>query len=75
KDACVVGLPDQRLGAVPVAAVELKPGAALDENDILAYLKNKLVAYQVPAQVKIVSTLPRTPSLKICQPDVLALFA
>ena len=32
----VVGVPDERLGAVPVAAVERRPGAALDEAAVLA---------------------------------------
>ena len=34
-EAAVVGVPDERLGAVPVAAVERRPGATLDEATLL----------------------------------------
>ena len=68
RDAGVVGLPDPRLGAVPAAAVELRPGAAATEAQLLSFLRERLVAYQVPTQVRVVSELPRTPSLKISQP-------
>src|SRR5690606_20370501 len=40
-DACVIGLPDQRLGAVPVAAVELKEDAAErpEEAELIAFAR------------------------------------
>lgn len=74
KEICVVGLPDQRLGAVPVAAFELEPGAHLNEEDLVAFARNKLVAYQVPVKWQSVEKLPRTPSLKISQFEVRQLF-
>lgn len=74
KEACVVGIPDSRLGAVPAAAVMVDPDVQCSEAELLAHLKKQLVAYQVPAQLLIVDALPRTPSMKICQPDVIALF-
>lgn len=74
KDAGVVGLPDARLGAVPVAAVELRVGAVATEAELLAFLREKLVAYQMPTQLKILPALPRTPSLKVSQPQLRELF-
>ncbi|MVV48817.1 long-chain fatty acid--CoA ligase [Pseudomonas sp. PB120] len=74
KEICIVGMPDQRLGAVPVAAFELEPGATLDEKDLVAFARNKLVAYQVPVKWQAVDRLPRTPSLKISQYEVRQLF-
>jgi acyl-CoA synthetase (AMP-forming)/AMP-acid ligase II len=74
-DAAVVGLPDPRLGEVPAAAVELKPDApAPTPADLLAFARDRLVAYQVPVALKIVPTLPRTLSMKVSAPDVKALF-
>lgn len=74
-DAAVIGLPDNRLGEVPVAAVELRKGHAATADDIRAWLKERLVAYQVPADIRVVPALPRNASMKISLPDVKALFA
>ena len=74
REAAVVGLPDERLGHVPVAAVELREGASVDAEALRAFAREHLAAYQVPAQIRIVASLPRTPSLKVSQPGVRELF-
>ena len=74
RDACVVGLPDLRLGHVPVAAVELRAGAHVDAAALREYAREHLTPYQVPAEIRIVPALPRTPALKVSQPEVRALF-
>jgi len=74
-EAAVIGIPDERLGQVPVAAVELKPGApAPSEGELKAYAQQQLPAYQVPVRFKVVSALPRTISMKVSRPGVKALF-
>ena len=74
-DAAVVGLPDARLGEVPVAAVELRAGAPGEtEESLKTFARSKLLAYQVPVSVRIVPALPRNASMKISLPDVRALF-
>jgi long-chain acyl-CoA synthetase len=74
-DAAAAALPDSRLGQIPVAAVELRPGwQGVTEDDILAYARSRLIAYQVPARILIVPALPRTPAQKISRPGVYALF-
>lgn len=74
KEICVVGLPDPRLGAVPVAALEVRPGFDLDEGQLIAFAREKLVSYQVPVRWLVVESLPRTPSLKVSQHEVRQLF-
>lgn len=74
KEICVVGLPDPRLGAVPVAALELRPGIDLDEGQLIAFAREKLVSYQVPVRWLVVDSLPRTPSMKVSQHEVRQLF-
>jgi long-chain acyl-CoA synthetase len=73
-DAGATGVPDDRLGAVPVAAVELRPGSELTEAEILAHLQDHLAGYKVPARVRVVAALPRTPSMKVSQPALAELF-
>ncbi|MEU9024452.1 AMP-binding protein [Actinomadura sp. NPDC048394] len=72
-DACAVGLPDERLGEVPVAAVSLQSPA--EAAELREWLAGRLARYHLPADIKIVDELPRTPSMKISRPDVRALFA
>ncbi|MDB5583594.1 MAG: AMP-dependent synthetase [Bradyrhizobium sp.] len=73
-EAAVVGIPDVRLGEVPVAAVELVPGATVAPERLRAWVRERLVAYQVPVTVKVVAALPRNASMKVSGPDVKALF-
>jgi acyl-coenzyme A synthetase/AMP-(fatty) acid ligase len=69
-DAAVIGASDRRLGAVPVAAVELEPGADVDEPGLSAHLRQRLAAYQVPVRIAVLERLPRTPSMKVSQPEL-----
>jgi len=74
RDAGVTGLPDKRLGQVPVAAVELTAGAHVEPQELADYIRKRVSRYQVPAQLTVVAELPRTPSLKVSQPGLRALF-
>jgi long-chain acyl-CoA synthetase len=75
-EAAVAGKPDPRLGQVPVAAVELHPGApAPDPAELIALCRQELIAYEVPSEVLVVDELPRGPSMKVSRPDLLDLFA
>lgn len=75
RDAGVVGVPDARLGEVPFAAVETVSGAAVIEADLLAAVREALPAHHVPVSVVFVDELPRTPSLKVSVPGVVALYS
>ncbi|HEY9092540.1 long-chain fatty acid--CoA ligase [Parasphingorhabdus sp.] len=75
-ESALVGVPDKRLGAVPAAAVILKESAdapAVDE--LKAWLKSRLIAYQVPVHFRYVADFPRTPSMKPSAPGLRSLFA
>jgi acyl-CoA synthetase (AMP-forming)/AMP-acid ligase II len=66
RGAAVVRREDRRLGAVPIAVVELRPDAgALQPADLLAYASTVLARYELPAEVHLVDDLPRTESGKI----------
>ena len=62
--AAVVGRPDARLGETPVAIVELREAAATDTDRLVEYLRTRLARYEIPAEIAIVGTIPRTPSGK-----------
>ncbi len=74
--AAVVGRDDPRLGAVPVAAVELRPGAGqVTPGDLLETMSKLLARYELPAEIRIVDALPRTASGKVELAAVRELFA
>ena len=73
-DAGVVGLPDERLGQVPVAAVTVRPDG-VTPDELKAWVRKHLASYQVPVEVRIVDELPRTASLKVAKADLRELFA
>ena len=74
-DAAVVGVADDRLGQVPVAAIELRAGAlAPREDELMAFLRERLAATALPVRVRILEALPRTPSLKADLAAVRGLF-
>ncbi|MFV9429013.1 class I adenylate-forming enzyme family protein [Rhodococcus aetherivorans] len=63
--AAVVGVSDELVGQVGVAYVELSPGAAVTDEDLIAYCTGRLASYKVPSKVVVVEELPRTPSGKV----------
>jgi acyl-CoA synthetase (AMP-forming)/AMP-acid ligase II len=64
--AAVVSRPDARLGAVPVAAVELRPGGpSAAPDDLVEAAAASLARYELPVEVKVLDALPRTPSGKV----------
>lgn len=76
REAAVTGLPDRRLGQVPVAAYILKAGAPpIEEKAFKAFLKEQLMPYQVPVRLLQLEEMPRTPSMKVSQPALRELFA
>jgi len=75
RDACVVGVPDTRLGQVPFAAIEATPGMPAPSSDELkALVRQSLPVYNVPVDFAVVDELPRNPALKVSLPAVAALY-
>jgi acyl-coenzyme A synthetase/AMP-(fatty) acid ligase len=76
REAAVVGIADERLGQTPAAAFLLRKGhKAPSDEELRGFLKSRLLAYQVPVRFLQLEEFPRTPSMKVSQPDLRALFA
>jgi long-chain acyl-CoA synthetase len=73
-EASVVGLPDERLGEVPVAAVRLADGTTLEHAELGAWAEERLAEYKVPKRFVAVDDLPRTGTSKVQKTGLLALF-
>jgi long-chain acyl-CoA synthetase len=68
KDVAVIGLPDQRLGEIVAAIVELKPGCICSEKDIEQFC-SALPRYKRPRKI-ILEKVPRNPTGKIEKPKL-----
>ena len=72
--ASVFGLPDERLGELPVALVELRDGVTASPAELLDAVAPSLARYEVPAVLQAVERLPRTASGKVDLPAARALL-
>jgi len=73
-EACVLGLPDERLGEIPAAAVRLSEGVTLETADLEAWVKERLADYKVPKRWLEVDDLPRTGTNKVQKDELVARF-
>jgi len=62
--AGVVAKPDEKWGETPCAFVELKPGAEVTEEQIIAWCRKHLAGYKIPRRVLFVE-IPKTSTGKI----------
>ncbi|HEX3796892.1 MAG TPA: class I adenylate-forming enzyme family protein [Acidimicrobiales bacterium] len=64
-DCAVFGVPDERAGEVPVAAIQLEPAAAVDGAELQQLVADTLATYKQLRAVVLVDAVPRTPSGKV----------
>lgn len=61
----VVGIPDARLGEVPVACVVPRAGQAVTEEDVAAFCRGRIASFKIPRRVVVVEAYPMTSSGKV----------
>jgi acyl-CoA synthetase (AMP-forming)/AMP-acid ligase II len=64
-DCAVFGLPDERAGEVPVAAVQLDPAVAVADGELEGLVAGSLAGYKHLRHLVIVDSIPRLPSGKV----------
>lgn len=72
KLAQVIGVPDDRLGEVPAAFVELVPGAVLAPSELVAYCRGQIASYKIPRYVQLVEHWPMS-ATKVSKRELSAL--
>jgi len=66
----VIGLPDAKWGEVGKACVVLKPGDSATEEELLAFMAERLAKYKVPKSVSFMDTLPISAAGKILKREL-----
>lgn len=67
REACVVGLPDQRRGETVKAIVVLKPDCQgmVSEQELIAWCRTRMAAYKVPRFIEFTDSLPKSNTGKV----------
>lgn len=64
-EAAVFGVPDEYRGETVQAAIVLKEGAELDEQQMIDFCRSQLAAYKAPTKILFLDELPKTAVGKI----------
>ena len=61
----MIGVPDEKYGEELCAWVRLRPGSALDEEDVREYCRARLAHFKVPRYVLFMDEFPMTVTGKV----------
>lgn len=64
-EAAVIGVPDDKWGRVPAAAIVVRDGAAVSEEELIHFCRTRLAGYKVPKVFAVVDVLPRNAAGKV----------
>ena len=70
QDCAVVGLPDDKWGERVVAVIQPVPGAAIDADELTAFVKSRLGSVKAPKQIEVWDDLPRSKVGKVLKTDI-----
>ncbi len=74
-EACVFGIPDERLGELLCTAIYLRNESNATEDSIRDFLSSKLAAFKIPAVIEFVSEpLPKLASGKFDKPTLRKIY-
>jgi len=68
--AAVIGMPDERMGEEVGAAVVLKKGEQIGEDELRDFVKAEVAAYKYPRRIWFVDDLPKGPTGKILKREI-----
>lgn len=69
-EAAVVGLPDPAHGEEVMAYISTVNGVALESDELLHYLEQRIARYKLPASIEILDSLPKGPTGKILKREL-----
>lgn len=71
----VIGIPDERLGEVPMAFVVPATGATVDADEIIEWARREMANYKVPRAVEFIDELPMNATGKVVKDELRARVA
>ncbi|MBD3762210.1 long-chain fatty acid--CoA ligase [Rhizorhabdus sp.] len=71
-EAVVIGVPDEYRGQAPKAFVVLRPGQQADVDDLTEFLKTRVSKIELPREIEIRMSLPKTLIGKLSKKELVA---
>ena len=69
-ECAVFGIPDDKWGEAVQAAVQLRPGHSVSEQELIAFVRERLGPVQTPKHIHFHASLPRSPVGKVLKTAV-----
>ncbi len=69
-EVAVIGVPDDNMGEEVGAAVALKKGEEVTEDELRDFVKNEVAGYKYPRKIWFVDELPKGPTGKILKREI-----
>jgi long-chain acyl-CoA synthetase len=71
-EVTVIGIPDPYRGESPKAFIVAKPGQRLGFDELKEFLRDKLGRHEMPAEMELRESLPKTPVGKLSKKELIA---
>lgn len=69
-EVAVTGVPDERMGEVPLAWLVAREGQELDPAEVMAWTKSRIANFKAPRKVRVVESLPRNALGKVLKHEL-----
>jgi fatty-acyl-CoA synthase len=69
-EAAVIGVPSDQWGEVGLAVLVLKPGQALDKDQVLGHCNGRLARFKQPHDIAFIAALPRNATGKVLKREL-----
>ncbi|WP_395727007.1 AMP-binding protein [Nakamurella sp.] len=70
RDCAVVGLPDEKWGERVVAVLQTAPGAVVEPDEVITFVKERLGSVKAPKEIHVWPDLPRSKVGKVLKTDI-----
>lgn len=74
REACVIGVPDEKWGEVGKVVISFNPGQQMTKKEIISFLRSKIAHYKVPKYIQIIKDLPKNSVGKILTAEIASLY-
>jgi len=74
-DVAVIGVPDERWGEIVLAAIVVKDGHSVEDDELRKTVRARLAGFKVPKRIERVKALPRNGAGKVTKEVLRARFA